>query len=103
MDAATLNKLIRDARIRQDSILTAKGADYTRHEEDRLSNFRRSARAVGLTPQIVWAVFFMKHIDAIMAYIKTGHAESEAIEGRIDDAINYLFLLLALIEEGELS
>lgn len=99
MNNDNLTQLVSVARVRQDKILIQKGADYTRHEEDRLSNFKRSAAAIGLTPLQVWAVFFNKHIDAIMAYIKTGKTESEAIEGRIDDAQNYLHLLEAIITE----
>ena len=101
MNAQDFNAIVDDARQRQDSILKTKGLDYTRHEADRLSNFKRSAESIGLTPLQVWAIFFNKHIDAIMAYIKTGKTESEGVEGRIDDAHNYLYLLEALIKEKQ--
>lgn len=99
MNAARFNELVDTARLRQDQILKTKGADYTRHEEDRLSNFKRSAAAVGLDPLQVWAIFFNKHIDAIMAFIKTGKTESEGITGRIDDAVNYLHLLEGILDD----
>jgi hypothetical protein len=99
MNSTQFNAIVEQARARQDHILKVKGADYTRHEEDRLSNFKRSAATIGLTPLQVWAVFFNKHVDAIMAFIKTGKTESEGIESRLDDAINYLHLLEALIKE----
>ena len=99
MNSRDFNALVEVARARQDQILRVKGDDYTRHEEDRLSNFKRSAAAIGLNPLHVWAIFFNKHIDAIMAFIKTGKAESEAIEGRIDDAQNYLHLFEALLND----
>jgi len=101
MDAKTFDAIVARARARQDAILRTKGADYTRHEEDRLSNFKRAAEALDLSPFRVWAIFAMKHMDAIMAFIKTGKTESEGIESRIDDVHNYLYLLEGLIEEEE--
>lgn len=100
MDIEQLGAVVAGARARQDQILLTKGADYTRHEQDRLSNFKRSAAALGLTPIQVWAVFFNKHVDATMAFIKTGRVESESIEGRLDDIVNYAYLLEALIVEA---
>ena len=91
--------LVKAARVRQDGLLTVKGADYTRHDPDRLSNFKNNAKGIGLTPEQVWAVYFMKHIDAIMSYVKTGKLESEALTGRLDDAINYLYLFEALVKD----
>lgn len=99
MNAKDFDALVDRARVRQDSILKTKGADYTRHEEDRLSNFKRSAAAVGIDPLAVWAIFINKHIDAVMAYVKTGKTESEAIQGRMDDIINYVYLGEALIDD----
>lgn len=101
MDSATFIGLVDAARLRQDQLLKVKGADYTRHSVDRLSNFKRNAAALDTSPLLVWAVYFNKHIDAIMAFVKTGKTESEAIEGRIDDAINYLYLLEGLVKEDQ--
>jgi hypothetical protein len=44
-----------------------------------------------------------KHFDAIFNYIKTGgKSESEPIDTRLQDAINYLTFMKALIiEEGD--
>ncbi len=100
MNAADFDLLVRAARARQDTILKTKGADYTRHDADRLANFKRTAEGIGLSPLQVWAVFANKHWDAIMAFIKTGKAESEAIEGRFDDMHNYLYLLEGLLQES---
>lgn len=99
MNRDQFNEIIDQARNRQDNLLKVKGADYTRHSEDRLSNFKRVAEAIGLDPLKVWAVYAGKHWDAIMAYVKTGRTESEAIEGRLDDLVNYLYLLEGLIRE----
>jgi hypothetical protein len=101
MNSQDFLDIVTRARTRQDKILSSKGLDYTRHEEDRLSNFKRSAAAIGLDPLQVWAIFVNKHLDAIMAFIKTGKAESEAIEGRFDDVINYMYLGEALLIEAQ--
>ena len=48
-------------------------------------------------------IYFNKHIDAIMMSIKRcpsqPQVESEPLTERIRDAINYLALLLCLLEE----
>lgn len=100
MTAGDFDQLVQAARTRQDRLLTTKGADYTRHSADRLANFKRTAAATGQSPLQVWAGLAFKHWDAILAYILTGKTESEAIEGRLDDLVNYLFLLEALVKEN---
>ena len=99
MDIEKLNELVAKARYRQDSLLEKKGSDYTRHDPDRLANFKRLAKDLDLPPIKIWAVYAGKHWDALMAFIKTGKAESEAIEGRFDDLHNYLYLLEGLLED----
>ena len=99
MNIETFNEIVAKARYRQDSLLEKKGADYTRHDPDRLSNFKRLAKDLDLPPIKIWAVYAGKHWDALMAFIKTGKAESEAIEGRFDDLHNYLYLLEGLLED----
>ena len=76
----------------------AKGVDYA-GEDDALANFKEAAEALGLTPFQIWAVYHHKHQSAINQFIKRGRVESEPIEGRVKDAILYLFLLLGLIED----
>jgi hypothetical protein len=76
-----------------------KGQDYTIGNADRLYNFKKVAELTGLSTRQVWSVYACKHLFAILNYVKTeGKSESEPIEGRIVDAINYL-LFLSLIEE----
>lgn len=82
-------------------VLKSKGADYTQHSNDRLANFKRTAKQIGITPFQVWAVFAHKHWDAIMSYVKTGEVESEPFDGRVLDLRNYLALGLALYTEQE--
>ena len=79
--------------------LTSKGSDYTRGDSDRLINFKRSSEALGVNSFQVLGVFLRKQMDPIWKYIKSGSIESEPIQSRIVDSINYLILLYALIAE----
>jgi hypothetical protein len=105
--ASEFNGLLAAARLREDAILKSKGDDYTidQADADRLFNFKEIAALVGITPQQVWAVYFLKHVFSILAYIK-GKKESEPIQGRKDDSVNYLHLFEGLVledESGEIS
>lgn len=76
-----------------------KGHDYA-GDDDALANFKEQARAVGLAPEQVWAIFAGKHWSAVMTYVREqGQLASEPIEGRLHDLILYSFLMLGLIEE----
>jgi len=81
----------------------AKSREYTRgNADDRLCNFKRmgeETKEITDPAQRAWAIYFLKHIDAIWEYLKSGKEGTEGIEGRIDDAQNYLDLLRGLIEE----
>lgn len=76
-----------------------KGREYA-SDADATANFKARASQLDIDPLKVWGIFFGKHIDAINAFIRTGHTLSEPIDGRIDDAILYLILLKALIAEN---
>ena len=86
-------------------VLRRKNADYTQGEQkqDRIAAFLRIARDVGIHPTKVWAVFAQKHWGAIMRYVKDGLVESEPIEGRITDLINYLVLFREIVRWHEHS
>lgn len=89
-----------------DRLLTVKGADYTQGESlspakdavGRLKNFYRNGERLGLAPMQVLAVYMFKHVDAIETFLLKGKVESEAIEGRIQDAINYMLLLYKMVQ-----
>lgn len=83
--------------------MRSKNADYSQneHKGDRIAAFRRISRDVNIPMTKVWAVFCQKHWGAIMRFIKDGHVESEPIDGRINDMINYLALLGPIIQDGD--
>lgn len=84
--------------------LEKKGADYS-SKEDSLSNFKRNAERLGLTKYQIWLIYFMKHIDSVCNAVKNNpenpQVESEPLESRIVDIINYALILQALLEENE--
>lgn len=86
------------------NILASKGQDYTDNgegnvDEDRLFNFKEVGKRFGISPLLVWGIYWTKHNNAIEKFIRTGTVASEPIEERIKDARNYLALGAALIED----
>ena len=85
---------------RAETVRTSKGSDYS-EDNDRLSNFKTIAKEIGTRPELVWAVYFRKHIDAVMKHTRAGQTESEPIEDRLVDIINYCLLYNGLVEESK--
>lgn len=80
------------------SILSVKGKDYTIGNDDKLHNFKTAGEFNELSQMQVLGVYFYKHVSAIFAYIKAnGQTESEPIEGRIADVINYMLLFYKMV------
>jgi hypothetical protein len=90
--------------------LCAKGREYQNTKVDNsnvFANFERGAEDLDLMREEILWIFFAKHRDSISKFIKDLKKSdvstveenlTEPIEGRIMDAINYLFLLNAMIE-----
>ena len=83
------------------SIEVKKRPDYTIGNVDVHHNFKSVAARVGITPEQAWAVYFLKHVDAICSFIGGNTNPSEPIEQRFADLINYGKLGYSLIEEGQ--
>lgn len=81
-------------------LLKAKNKDYST-DGDPLAGFKKIASDLGITPFQVWAVFASKHWQALTNFAKSNKAESEPIEGRIMDMINYSVLLHLLIIDSK--
>lgn len=95
--------LLREIHMRMVYLTDTKGEEYAR-SEDQLANFKRSAKDSGVRPEQVWLIFFNKHMDAIKSYVATGKVLSEEhIDGRIEDAILYLILLKAIVEDKRME
>jgi hypothetical protein len=81
-------------------IMQSKGAAYS-GDDDVFSNFKRLSKELDLPMLKVWLVYFQKHYDATRSYVNGNYKDSEGIDGRIADMINYLFLLYGMIKEME--
>lgn len=75
--------------------------EYARKSDDVHANFKRISAYTGVPPAKVLMTYLMKHIDGINAHIDGHRSQREAVEGRIVDAITYLFLLSGLITAEE--
>ena len=81
-------------------IETSKRPGYTGGSIDVLANFKNVAARVGLTPEQAWAVYFLKHVDAVVSIMtRPDLPVSEEPPGRFADAVNYLKLGYALLAE----
>ena len=100
MDNKNFVALVKYARERQDRVLGVKGADYA-DNNDRLSNFKQVAALLGVDSTTVAGVYFLKHVTAICRAIRDKTLSSEPLEGRFDDAVNYLYLLEACFDEQD--
>jgi len=83
--------------------LIIKGGEYA-SDNDRLANFYEASRRQNLNPERVLFVYLDKHFAALQNYLKDmenhrSRPRSEAISGRIVDAVNYLILLHAMLIE----
>ena len=85
---------------RERALLTQKGQEYS-GKEDRHANFKRLAKQLNLTPEIILWVYLTKHLDGILSYIRGEYTGSEPIIGRIHDARNYLALLAGMIDHEQ--
>lgn len=75
--------------------------DYA-SEEDVFDNFKRIGALLEIPPRKVLMVYLLKHMDSIIRYVNGKESKRENINGRNEDAINYLKLLWAWIEfEGK--
>ena len=81
-------------------IMESKGPEYTDETEDILSNFKNTAKRLNISPLKVWAVFFDKQCSSLFAHVNNELLqESEPIDSRFADIINYCYLGLGLFKE----
>lgn len=98
MNREEFNILIDKFTTLRKTIQATKGMAYS-GKEDALNNFKRNATKNGVTPLVVWNVYFSKHLDAIDSFIRGEYTDTEPIEGRFMDALNYLELGYGLVSE----
>lgn len=81
--------------------LMHKAKEYAT-DGDRLHNFKVAASVQGISLKAALAGMMAKHTVSVYDMIGTGEDYPLALwEEKIKDSINYLFLLWALVQEGE--
>ena len=82
------------------SLSDTKRIEYTEgnHNDNVLWNFDNISSNLGIAPIEVLSVYLSKHISSLFSYFKTRKTYSEPIEERVKDIINYLLLMVAMIE-----
>ena len=75
--------------------------EYAHTDDNVFANFDRVGSLLSISSEKTLMVYLLKHIDGITAYLSGHKSQREDVRGRIKDAIVYLILLWAMIEERE--
>jgi|TARA_Y100000310_G_scaffold298285_1_gene332112 hypothetical protein len=75
--------------------------EYAHTDDNVFANFDRVGSLLNIGSECTLMVYLLKHIDGITAHLKGHKSQREDVRGRIKDAIVYLMLLWAMIEEKE--
>ena len=95
-------ELVEEMHAEEVQVMRGKGKEYTKGNKDKLANFKRIAEKLGVSADLVWAVYFMKHLDSQENYLAGGEISSgETIYSRVTDLRNYLILYVAILKERE--
>jgi len=99
MKTEEFNKIVEGQLERIRSVLVKKADEYNL-EEDRLGFFKRSAAFAQETPEQALYGFLLKHLQSITDMVMSGKSYSDDLwKEKITDTMNYLCLLLGLIED----
>jgi len=94
----------KDVQEVENKLMLDKGKEYTVSDEDKFKNFKSIAERMKCSPEEVALIYLLKHMDSIRNYVLYGiESSSESIEGRIQDARNYLLLLGGIIHETKIE
>ena len=95
-------KIVKDLHDLAEKEMNKKQPEYTNENSDVLHNFKSTAEKLRVDNLKVWAVFFEKQTQSIIAHINNKDLKfSEKIESRFADIINYACLGLALFQERQ--
>lgn len=75
--------------------------EYAHQDSSAFANFERVAERTKDTREKVLMVHLEKHLDGIHSWVGGHRSQREPVRGRITDAIVYLTLLAAMVEEAE--
>lgn len=86
-------------------ILIEKAKEYAKGDDDRLHNFNKAAQITGECREKALFGFFLKHLVSVIDIVDNMNLDPKYIpskpltEEKIGDAVNYLLLLEASIED----
>lgn len=102
MNEEKFSEILESRILKIREILGKKAGEYARNG-DRLSNFKRAAAMLKSTPEKALVGAWSKHLTSILDMVddltSDVHSFAPMWEEKIGDAINYLILLEALLEE----
>jgi len=99
MKTDRFNEIVEEQVDRIKSVLIKKADEYNL-EEDRLGFFKRSAAFAQETPEQALYGFLLKHLQSITDMVQSGDEYAKELwQEKITDAMNYLCLLLGLLED----
>tara|TARA_R110002020_G_scaffold73987_1_gene189647 strand:- start:10690 stop:11007 length:318 start_codon:yes stop_codon:yes gene_type:complete len=102
MKVADFFKWAKSMQEEENRLMEVKGEEYTVSNEDKFKNFKSVGERMSLKAEEVCLIYLLKHMDSIRNYVLTGSEVSEEpIEGRIQDARNYLLLLGGILVENK--
>lgn len=101
MERSKFNQLVEEQLERCKSVLVQKGEEYAPSDEpDRLEHFKKVAVLLGKSQNYAIFTMLVKHLVSISDMCTTEDTYSiERWEEKITDAINYLCILRASLEE----
>ena len=103
MTQAEFNLILEKQMEKCEVILGKKTKEYTGDNPDRLSAFKIAASMQGCKPERALAGMMAKHIVSLydMCYADRETFDMTTWDEKITDSLNYLFLLKAIVEEGQ--
>ena len=108
MNSQQLQEFVAEFERAEYEVMGFKEGEYT-GSANRLRNFERVADMLGLRASQVALAYLLKHIDSISYQVMSGkytwamviEGSREGLKQRIVDAVNYLHLMAACLEEEE--
>lgn len=99
MTLEEFNIIVKERIIKIQQVLQSKGKEYALNDMDRLENFKISGRIQSKSAEQALLGYFFKHLTSIITMIEIGIYDTEKVDEKIGDMINYLVLLEALMKE----
>ena len=100
MTVREMRKIYGEITGKEWELIVRKGHDYGT-EDDRLSNFKRMASYLGMTPTEIILFFLWHKIDRLWNLARSAKVpQNESLADTITDLRNYAFLLYCHLHES---